>query len=261
MTDREQLLALYGVCFPEDGPDFWSWIFDRIWQPGNTLCVREGGRIVSSLQMLPCELRLGEKCFAAHYIYAAATMPQWQGRGLMAGLLARAAEEGRARGQDFSVLITQEDSLLDYYARFGYAPRLELGLGQPEADGGTGRVRVAGPEDIPALNALYEQAAERLLHGARDEHHWRLQLELFGEGARVLEGEDGPSAYAFADERGILEAVGPSAGALAARLQPGKPWRTLPGAEARPMGSIKPLNDRAQAALEQNRCFLNLMFN
>lgn len=261
MNDREQLLALYGACFPEDEPGFWQWIFDRVWQPENTLYVREGGRIVSSLQMIPCELRLGEERFAAHYIYAAATLPRYQGRGLMAGLLEEAAQEGVRRGQAYSVLITQEDSLLDYYARFGYAPRLMLGMGEPEGDTGVGSVRTAGPEDIPALDGLYEQAACGLLHGARSADDWRLQLELFGPGAQVLERRGRVTAYAFADERGILEAAGPEAGWLAARLQPGKPWRTLPGENARPMGSIKPLNERARAVMEQNRCFLNLMFN
>ncbi len=261
MSDREQLLALYGACFPEDGPEFWQWIFDRVWQSENTLSVRADGRIVSSLQMIPCTLRLGEVRFAAHYIYAAATLPQWQGRGLMEGLLEEAARDGARRGQDFSVLITQEDSLLDYYARFGYAPRLLLGLGVPEADTGTGRLRRATSADIPGLDGLYEQMAHGLLHGVRSREDWRLQLELFGKGAWVLEREGGLAAYAFADERGVLEAVGPESGQLAARLQPGKAWRTLPGENARPMGSIKPLNERARAVMEQNRCFLNLMFN
>ena len=120
MTDREQLLALYRACFPEDEPSFWEWVFDRLYCPGNTLNLREEGRIVASLQMLPCALSLNGQTFSAHYIYAASTLPEWQGRGLMARLLEQAAEEGRKKGHDFSILITQEDSLLDYYARFGY---------------------------------------------------------------------------------------------------------------------------------------------
>ena len=119
MTDREQLLALYGACFPEDDPQFWNWVFDKLYREENTLTVRENGTIVASLQMIPCEMQLEERWFSAHYIYAAATLPTWQGKGLMARLLAKAEEEGRRRGQAFSVLITQEDSLLDYYARFG----------------------------------------------------------------------------------------------------------------------------------------------
>lgn len=261
MSDREQLLVLYRACFPEDDPDFWNWVFDNLYAPENTLNVRENGRIIASLQMIPCRMQLKDRLFAAHYIYAASTLPEKQGKGLMAGLLAQAAEEGRRRGHDFSVLITQEDSLLHYYARFGYTPAFCIGMGAPEQPSNDGAVRMASVSDIPVLNALYEEAADGFLHGHRNEHHWKLQLDLFGRGALVQEREGRVTAYAFADERGILEAVGPDAGALAARIQPGKSWRTLPAENRRPMGSIKPLNEAAAEIMEQNPCFLNLMYN
>ncbi len=261
MTQRQQLLALYQACFPEDDPAFWNWIFEKVYRPENTLNIFRVGRIVSSLQMIPCKLRQGSARFDAHYIYAAATLPEFQGRGLMAELLRQAAQEGIRRGQDFSVLITQEDSLLDYYARFGYQPRSLSGFGEPYTGPVTGRVCTAAPADIPVLNELYEQAAGELLHGVRDEEHWLLQLELFGMGARVLKREGSITAYAFSDERGILEAVGPDAAMLAAHLHSGCAWRTIPGKNARPMGSIKPLNEKSRIFLEQNPCFLNLMYN
>ena len=261
MTDREQLLDLYQACFPEDAPAFWEWVFERLYCPGNTLNIRENGQIVASLQMLPCSLRLNDQTFSAHYIYAASTLPEQQGRGLMAQLLKQAAEEGRKRGQDFSILITQEDSLLDYYARFGYEPRFLLGLGQPGVKAENTVIRTAGETDLAALNELYERAAAGLLHGERDSRHWALQLELFDQGATVLERDGQITAYAFADERGIVEAVGPDAASLAAHIQPEKPWRTVPGQNTRPMGSIKPLNEKVRTLMEQNRCYLNLMYN
>lgn len=261
MTDREQLLALYRACFPEDDLQFWNWVFENLYAPENTLNARENGIIVASLQMIPCKMRLKKQLFAAHYIYAASTLPEKQGKGLMAGLLARAAEEGRKRGHDFSVLITQEDSLLDYYARFGYRPVCCIGMGEPRPVSGLGDVRIAAPADIAALTALYEAAAEGVLHGYRDESYWKLQLDLFGQGALVMETKGQITAYAFADERGIIEAVGTEAGALAAHIQSGKPWRTLPTENSIPMGSIKPLNEDAEQIVEQNPCFLNLMYN
>lgn len=261
MTDREQLLALYRTCFPEDDPSFWKWIFDRLYCPGNTLNVREAGRIVASLQMLPCSLRLNDQTFSAHYIYAASTLPERQGRGLMARLLEQAADEGRKRDQSFSVLITQEDSLLDYYARFGYEPQFMLGMGQPGKKTEDGVLRTTCKADVAALNTLYEQAVSGLLHGDRDRRYWELQLELFGKGAQVLEQNGRITAYAFADERGIIEAIGPDASALAAHIQPDKPWRTVPSKNTRPMGSIKPLNEKARNLMEQNHCYLNLMYN
>ena len=75
MTDREQLLALYRACFPEDDPQFWNWVFDNLYAPENTLNVRENGIIIASLQMIPCNMRLKDRLFEAHYIYAASTLP------------------------------------------------------------------------------------------------------------------------------------------------------------------------------------------
>ncbi len=261
MNDRQQLLALYQACFPEDDPIFWQWIFDRVYRAENPLNVWEDDRIVSSLQMIPCTIGMDGRAFQAHYIYAAATLPDRQGTGLMAGLLEQAAQEGLRRGHDFSVLITQEDSLLDFYARFGYQPKCLFEPAAPQDVLLNGQVRPAKPADISRLNELYEQAAAGLLHGLRDEAHWALQLELFGEGAKVLCRQETITAYAFCDERGILEAVGPQAAALANHLAPGQSWRTIPRENARPMGSIKPLNEKSRNMLEQNACFLNLMYN
>ena len=263
MTEQEQLLTLYSACFPEDPPAFWQWIFSRVYRPENTLNVWEDGRIIASLQMIPCTMRYGGELFAAHYIYAASTLPERQGRGLMASLLARAAEEGRSRGHAFSVLITQEDSLLEYYARFGYQGRFEIAYRSPEPAEllPHQRVRTACAQDVAAINALYEDAAAGMLHGVRDREDWLLQLELFGEGAQVLETGDTVTAYAFADERGVLEAAGRDAGILASCAAPGKPWRAVPCGDGVPMGSIKPLREDVRGVMEQNPCFLNLMFN
>lgn len=263
MTDREQLLHLYRQCFPEDDISFWDWFFAQVYRPENTLVLREQGKIVASLQMLPCKMKLKDRLFEAHYIYAAATLPAWQGKGLMARLLAQAAEEGLRRGQAFSVLITQEDSLMDYYARFGYQNRFMISDLPPleRLEEGTLRQRVAVPADIPALCSIYDRETCDYLCGQRDEAFWEQQLELFGTGARVAERNGQITAYAFADERGVLEAAGADAAQLAGAIAPGRVWRTFPKDHAHPMGCIRVLSEEFRAIMEQNPCFLNLMFN
>ena len=261
--EKDQLMALYRACFPHDEPSFWEWIFQRVFAIENTLVIREHGRIAASLQMIPCEMQLNERRYKAHYIYAAATLPEWQGKGLMGKLLSQAEQEGRRRGQAFSVLITQEDSLLDYYARFGYQGRFCIGI-MPPAQGELSAdhlCRMAVPGDIAALSALYQQASRHMLCGLRDETFWQMQLELFGTGACVLEKQGKISGYAFADERRIIEAAGSEAALLAAHITPGQSWRTLPGKPGQPMGSIKPLGEEYREIMEQNPCFLNLMYN
>ena len=56
--EEAALKAIYALCFPEDGADFWDWLFSRLYRRENTLAARREGRVVSSLQMLPCELAL-----------------------------------------------------------------------------------------------------------------------------------------------------------------------------------------------------------
>ena len=261
--DGPQLKELYRQCFPQDEQSFWDWIFLRVYSPENTLVMVENGRITASLQMIPCKMRLKEQLFDAHYIYAASTLPEEQGRGLMAHLLAQAAEEGRRRGNRFSVLITQEDSLLDYYARFGYESRFMVSDVPPQSArlSGNHTCRLAKSADIPALSQIYRSGTDGLLCAERDTVFWLQQLELFGTGAKVLERDGRITAYAFMDERGIIEAAGEDAPLLASCLTPGCRWRTFPGKDAHPMGSIRPLDDDACKMMEQNPCYLNLMYN
>ena len=87
-----------------------------------------------------------------------------------------------------------------------------------------------------------------------------------GGSIRIPEKIDGSevtavAAYAFSDERGVMEAAGPVAAALAAYAAPGEIWRTLPGPEDHPIGCIRPLNQWAGQLMEQTVCFLNLMYN
>lgn len=263
-SDAAALKELYQVCFPEDEPAFWEWIFANPYRADHTLVLRNKGRVISSLQMIPCDMRLDERRFAAHYIYAAATLPAYRGAGLMAALLSEAAAIGRARGQEFSVLITQEDSLLEFYGRFGYLPALCCDR-KRAADGDLlpgETVRRVEERDIPALNSLYEETCKDLLHGVRTPAHWRQQRELFPRGACLLEHGGRIAAYCFFDERGCIEAAGEGAERLVGRLLgPQAAVQTPPCGSAFPMGCIRPLGPVGTAVLQDRQGYLNLMYN
>ncbi len=262
--DEPQLLALYLRCFP-DGPAFWQWFFEKgPYRPGDTLVWREGEQIVSSLQMLPVTLAQGKARSAAHYIYAASTLPEHRGRGRMGRLLAAAAEEGLRRGQQYSVLIVEEPSLLDYYARFGYLPQIRWKL-QTASPAGLlpgERSRPMRREDLPAADRLYEQAAGQLLSGVRPPEHWEKQLELYSNGAVVLEENNAVKAYCFADGAVVSEAVGEGACRLAAQIAPGCKRYPTPAPETDlAAGSIRPLTEQAAGLLGDRPVYLNLMYN
>lgn len=114
-----QLAELWGAVFG-DGKREVALFFRNAWRPENTLAVREDGRIVSALHMLPCRMLLSGRTVQAHYIYAAATLPDFRGRGYMAQLLHLAGEYGQRRGDCASVLLPASASLYDFYHKFGY---------------------------------------------------------------------------------------------------------------------------------------------
>lgn len=262
--DLCKLKELYTVCFPEDPGEYWDWFFQKTFSEENVLVLREGEEILSTLQMLPCVLSHGESTFSAHYIYAACTLPRARGKGWMGALLSEAAAIGRARGQQFSVLITREDSLLRFYDRYGYTvPALVTRKKSHKRSLLSGeRVRRIEENDLPRIDRTYREEGRALLLANRDERLWKNHLEQYADSAFLLENDDAVKAYCFMDERGVMEAVGPGKERLVGFLCPeGMVWNSLPHGESVPMGCLRPLTALAARTAEEAPFYLNLMYN
>lgn len=80
----------------------------------------QGGEIRSALYVLPASMALGGTLTRAGYIYAAATLPQVRGQGIMSSLLKEAADGARKDGLSFLTLRPANPPLFDYYAKHGY---------------------------------------------------------------------------------------------------------------------------------------------
>ena len=81
-----------------------SLFFRMVYRPQNCLVYLFHGKVASAVHLLPCSVQLGGgRTAQAHYIYAAATFPEYRGKGLMASLLAYAALYGAAHGQTYSL--------------------------------------------------------------------------------------------------------------------------------------------------------------
>jgi ribosomal protein S18 acetylase RimI-like enzyme len=117
---RPQLSALWQQCFgdPEAVP---AYFLEHLFSPRNCLVTEENGRLASAVYFLPAELLVSGKPEQAHYIYAAATSPEFRSRGMMSALLARAAGEGERRGDCWSAVLPAGDGLYRFYASAGYA--------------------------------------------------------------------------------------------------------------------------------------------
>lgn len=267
--DRRELIELFNMCFPGD-EGFTLWFFDRVWRAGRTLVWREQGRIEAMLQLLPVSLRQGECRLPAEYVYAVGTRPERRGQGLAGRLLRQAARDAAGRGSGCLLLVPQEPSLFAYYAQFGYRASFSLEekevFPQPLPAGMCLRPARAG--DSPALAELYRAAMEDRPFVERDEAHFRLQVELYGENALVLEEDGIITACGFIERAGaalrVAEALGSQANRLAAAVlnQRGEPrgvWRG-PG-EGKPFAMAKPLTAAAKELLAGRGAYCNLLYN
>ena len=76
----------------------------------------ENGELVSGLYLIDGRLN-GVDGF---YLFAAATFEAHRSKGCMARLLGLAAEKAKEKSKSFIALVPAEQSLFDYYSRFGY---------------------------------------------------------------------------------------------------------------------------------------------
>lgn len=263
LGDWQELKGIYGICFPQDGEAFWDMELTRRVTEDNLLVWRENGKILSCVQLLPESLSLDGCVYPAQYIYAAATLPEAQGRGLMGKLLKTAHALAAQRGQQFSVLITQNDDLFAFYARFGYLDWAKTGILRPAPGKQTGRLRPMEPGDVPAVLALYDRERQGILSVDRARTHLEQQRQLYGADALVLEQGGAVTAAGFRTGHRLLEIVGPEKAALLAASDC-KEGQTLPmpGQSLRRNGCVLPLDAAAAELLRRVQpIYLNLMWN
>ena len=115
----EEITDLWLSCFAErrEAVDLFFAVHDY---PTNTLVLKVSERIVAMVHMLPLEILTDAGRLQAHYIYAAATHQAFRGKGLMGQLMARAAEEGAARGDHYALLLPADPGLYDFYGKHGF---------------------------------------------------------------------------------------------------------------------------------------------
>lgn len=263
--DRQELKEIYRACFPGDPEHFWDFELDCRMGSDNILVYRENGKILSTVQILPECFLLAGKTYPVQYIYAAATLPEAQGNGLMGKLLERAHRLARERGQRFSVLITQNDSLFDFYARFGYRDCGKVGCVKATDDPtAKGVVRLAQPQDISRMLALYQAEQKRCLSVFRTPETFDLQRRIYEKNVYVYECDGVISAYGFKIGSHMLEVMGPDGGLLLAGSDAADGF-TIPdlGADLVRNGCVLPLDQKADdlLACANNIVYLNLMWN
>lgn len=139
ITQREaECRTLWMDVFGDSREDVDRFLID-IHREENLLTHSEQGRVASMLNIVEIDTDFGPTA----YLYAIATAAEWRGRGFAGGLIREAIDISRARGYKAVMLIPSNESLVEYYKRFGFGEPsykldfsngYDLGTGDAERD-------------------------------------------------------------------------------------------------------------------------------
>lgn len=133
MTTKDEVRALWKLCF-NDSEEFMDLYFSRRYKEDINMAIREDGKIISALQMIPYSMSFCGGMIPVSYISGACTHPDYREHGAMRRLLKETHRRMYEDGVLLSSLIPAEEWLFGYYAKSGYVPTFGYALKRIEAD-------------------------------------------------------------------------------------------------------------------------------
>ena len=130
---RPALAAMWRACFG-DGNEYVDLYFSNFDITRHTLVFMDGDHPASMLSLLPMTVVTRAGILPARYIYAVATLPSYQGRGLSTKLLEGAHRQMQQAGVKLSVLVPASPELYNFYGERGF--RTEFYMGTAEVPAG-----------------------------------------------------------------------------------------------------------------------------
>lgn len=119
-ADVPALKALWARCFGDE-TDYIDRFFEDLFLPEHMVVCADNATPVSMVAFLPCTLRTPAGDAPCAYLYAMATHPQYQGRGLGQQLLRYAYDYARqSRGWVGLTLVPADAGLFRFYAKTDY---------------------------------------------------------------------------------------------------------------------------------------------
>lgn len=136
--DREAIINIWRLCFGDKREYIEMFLREKQDEITPVVCEKEGA-LVSMLFLFPCDFRLSGEDFPSLYLYAAATLPESRGEGIMGDMIEFSKAYGRENGKAFIILAPAEESLYGYYERFGFiscfkSDKLILDISREESD-------------------------------------------------------------------------------------------------------------------------------
>ena len=113
------LIRLWNRVFGDD-EDYIKLFFKEAYYDCECFGEIVADEVVSAFYLLKSSIKSGGKVYKGRYLYAAATLPECRGKGLMAKLIGEAIAYAEDENLDFIALVPADDGLYDYYGRFGF---------------------------------------------------------------------------------------------------------------------------------------------
>lgn len=113
------LIKLWNEVFG-DSEEYIKLFFKNAYYDCNCFADIYADEVISVFYLLKCNIKYEGKTYNGRYLYAAATLPEYRGRGIMSKLIKEALVYGINENLDFIALLPADDSLYNYYERFGF---------------------------------------------------------------------------------------------------------------------------------------------
>lgn len=118
-NDKEGIIRLWHEAFGDSRKEI-EFFLENKYIPENTVVCEENGEIISLLFLLEGSFCIKGKDYPSYYLYAACTSKEFRGKGIMGKMLDFSKALATKRGLYYICLMPAEESLFNYYSRFGY---------------------------------------------------------------------------------------------------------------------------------------------
>lgn len=117
--DIPGLKEIWHISFG-DSKEYIDMFMEHQFKNALTVVYEEDSKILSMFFLFRCDFSINEKTHPSFYLYAAATLPQYRGKGIMGKMLEFSKSYAAEKNFDFIILSPAEKSLYDYYSRFRF---------------------------------------------------------------------------------------------------------------------------------------------
>ncbi len=121
VSDYDELKALWKTVFC-DTDNVIDFFFSHTVKPENVFACRKDEKIVSAFYLIDSLLVAGNKKIPVKYLYAAATLAEYRGQGIMSSMINEVSRVFKSDGINAIVLYPANDSLYEFYCSLGFKP-------------------------------------------------------------------------------------------------------------------------------------------